>query len=164
MEWVRVPVDAFREGRLPEVCARTGAPADWLVRFRAYRTPRWTWFLLLLGVPALLVTRLLATQEVVGFVPLSDRALSRLDRVRVILRIELLLSFLILAVSFYGKWLAMARLGVVALAIAMTTSALGQRFCSVGAGLDRGGRWVVLTRVHPAFREALDQSHQEPSR
>ena len=164
MERVRVPVDAFREGRLPEVCARTGAPADWLVRLRAYRTPRWTWSLLLLGVPVLLVARLLATQEVEGFVPLSDRALSRLDRVRVILQIELLLSILMLAVSFYGKWLALARLGVVALAIVTTTSVLGQRFCSVGARLDRDGRWVMLTRVHPAFREALDQPHREPRR
>jgi hypothetical protein len=164
MERVRVPVDAFREGRLPEVCARTGTPADWLVRLRAYRTPRWTWSLLLLGVPALLVARLLATQEVEGFVPLSDRALSRLERLSLILRIELILSILILAVSFYGKWLVLARLGMVALAIVMTTSVLGQRFCSVGAEVDRGGRWVVLTRVHPAFREALDQSHREPGR
>jgi hypothetical protein len=75
---VRVSLEAFHNGALPPVCAKTGEPADCLLPVRAAYTPRWTWLLLVFGgFWAFLIGRGFTTEETTGLVPFSQAALAR---------------------------------------------------------------------------------------
>lgn len=78
MARVRVSLEAFHNGALPPVCAKTGEPADHLLPIRASYTPRWTWLLLAFGgFWAFLIARGFTTEETMGLVPFSQAALAR---------------------------------------------------------------------------------------
>jgi hypothetical protein len=154
MSQISVPVAAFRERRLPPVCARTGTPADTMVAVRASWTPPWTWWLLAGGVLPFLLARWLTRRQEPGWVPMSAPFASRIERVRQLGGGYLVAGITSLLVGWFAGSPCLVRLGVAAVALAVLAALLEPAW-SVGARLDRSGRSVTLTRVHPRFAAAV---------
>jgi hypothetical protein len=154
-----VPLAAFEHRTLPAICAKTGAAPDRELLLRARSPSRWVWLLLLLGVVPYLLVRQFLTREVEIALLISERAARRLDRARLARQIALLegLPLLVLwAGTGQGEVLA---LGAVCLAGALVAFAFELGW-SVGARLDWSARGILLTCVHPAFRDAVDHRHR----
>jgi hypothetical protein len=164
---VRVSLEAFHNGALPPVCAKTGEPADCLLPVRAAYTPRWTWLLLVFGgFWAFLIGRGFTTEEAMGLVPFSQAALARRRvRGRGRMAAAVLGAILLLAVLYRVAW-PFAFFGGCAL-IAFVfgfawVSLLGGG--EVGAHLDPAARTVLLWGVHERFRQAVeDRQRPDPN-
>jgi hypothetical protein len=153
------PLSAASAGALPPLCARSGGATS---RFRAVQAKAragWTWWLLPLGVVPFLVVRHFAL-EVTVLVPLSERIERRLDRLRVGGVIALLQAVLLIALGTLDAHRAALLLGVAFLLVALLFRATGAAL-SVRVQVDPSARAVLLTGVHPAFRDAVDHRHQE---
>ncbi len=167
MAAVSVFVDDAVRGRLPLVCAKSGEPADLVVRVRhtvGNGLRGWAWLLVLFGPPgwlALLVVLLLAPadEHLTVRVPHSRAAY---DRERLLERLRLAAFGLGLAAAlaalagrgmFPLLWLALvAAFFVAAVALHAMIS-----FQAVRVSLDASRRWVTLSGVHPAFVRAVEE-------
>jgi hypothetical protein len=162
---VRVFVDDAIRGDLPMVCAKTGEPADFLVRVRqpvGGGIPGWVWLLLFLGpmgVFALLLAALLApaTEYLTVRIPESDASF---QRERQLERLRLAALGAGVLVPLYGAfrpgmfplvWL------VVTVAAFLTAGAITWVLWrqSISVSIDVTRRWVTLANVHPAFAQAV---------
>jgi hypothetical protein len=162
---VKVSLEAFHNGALPPVCAKTGEPADRLLPIRAAYTPGWTWLLLLFGgFWAFLIGRGFTTEETMGLVPFSQAALAR-RRVRGYRRLAaaVLGAVLLLVVLYRVAW-PFAFFGgsvLVALLFGFGWISVGVGGASqVGAHLDPEGRTVLLWGVHERFRQAVEDGQR----
>jgi hypothetical protein len=150
-----IPLGAVESGALPAVCARSGRPADRFLAVTARARAGWTWWLLPLGVLPFLAARHFATRITV-LIPISRQAAQRVERLRLAGLLALLLamaSAMAAAVSDRRAPLLVA-LGLLVTAagfMAMEATSL------VRAQLDPSARGVLLTGVHPAFRDAVDR-------
>jgi hypothetical protein len=153
MSQIAIPVDDFRERRLPLVCARTGAPADAMVAVRASWTPRWTLLLLAGGIVPFLVARWLSRRQEAGWIPMCGPCASRVERARQLGMGYLVAGVTSLLVGGLTSSPCLARLGMAAVALAVLAGTI-EPALTVGARLDRSGAWVILTRVHPRFAAA----------
>jgi hypothetical protein len=176
---VRVFVDDAVLGRLPDVCAKSGAPADgWLTvtetvgRSGGIATP---WLLLLLilgplGWLALLVIALagsrLRSEQLTVQVPWTEVADARLRAARRTLHLLVGLTALavtgLFVVGLNTAGIDEAPGGAPALAVTLLAAAaagvIGAGIASwrvgqvtVGVDLDASRRWVTLIGVHPRF-------------
>lgn len=155
MASVTVPREALYEGELPGVCVVTGRPADGTVEVRFDSLPPWTWILLLFGVFPFLIASLLATERVVGQVPVVREAVTRYHALR-------RRSTLVLVVGAVG-WMfaASAHVGwllwpFVALTVAGVAGWVRAYFSFVDGHPVRGGTRVQLRHVHPDFVAAVE--------
>ena len=155
MSQVSVSAAAFRERRLPLVCARTGGPADAMVAVRASWTPRWTIWLLPAGIAPFLLARWLTRREQAGWVPMCGQCASRVERVRQLAAGYLVAGVTTLLVGGVTRSPCLARLGMAAIALAVLAALLEPAW-TVGGRLDRSGEWVILTRVHARFAAASE--------
>jgi hypothetical protein len=162
---VRVSLEAFRNGALPAVCAKTGEPADCLLPVRAAYTPRWTWLLLLFGgFWAFLIGRGFTTEETMGLVPFSQAALAR-SRVegRRRLAAAVLGAVLLLGILYRVAW-PFAFFGgcaLIAFLFGFGWISVGVRGASeVGAHLDPEARTVLLWGVHERFKQAVEDGQR----
>jgi hypothetical protein len=167
MAAVSVFVDDAILGRLPLVCAKTGEPADLLIRIRQPVGGRLSPLLLLLlvlgpfGIGALLLMALFgpAPEYLTVRVPQTDvawhheRLLERLRLAAFGAGVALCLGAIVRPGILPGLWLACGAVLVVAGA-SLHVMVLRQQ---IGVSLDASRRWVTLTGVLPTFVEAVGQ-------
>lgn len=168
MTAVSVFVDDAIRGDLPRVCAKTGEPADLVIRTRTQvggGLPGWAWFLLALGPPGFFVM-VLAALLVPGPEYLTVRlpeTEASFERERQLERWRLAALGAGVALPFVGifvvgmlpaLWLALAVACFVA-AGALTWVLWRQ---SITVNIDVTRRWVTLANVHPAFAEAVSHT------
>jgi hypothetical protein len=167
MAAVSVFVDDAILGRLPDVCVRTGGPADMIVRstrpvgrggFGAI------WLLVLFGPPGwvalLVLSALLPGQEQVTVrLPYSSAAWDREQQAknfRLALGgvglAALATALLVRAGPFPLLWVV---IGAGCLGSAAWLWVLAS-LRGTGVHLDGSRRWVTLSRVHPAFASAVE--------
>jgi hypothetical protein len=147
---------AFERGTLPAICAKTGAAPDRDLVLRVRTLSGWTWLLLLLGVVPYLVVRYFLTREVEIALPFSARAARRLARARRSRLISLVAGGSLLMVGAATHQGAVLALSAASLAAALVACAV-ELALSVGGRLDRSARGILLTGVHPTFRDAVDR-------
>ena len=165
MAAVSVFVDDAVRGRLPLVCAKTGEPADLVIRiqkpvggglFGA------AWLLVFLGPPgwaALFLVAILGPGQEYLTVRIPETHASyhrekQLERFRLaalIAGIALPLCGMLLPGNLLALWLA---LGAAFLVAALSLHLVIQRQ-NIGISLDASRRWVTLTGVHPNFVDAV---------
>lgn len=162
----------FEGGRLPAICAVTGAPATANLERRYSTTPGWVGCLFFINFLALVVAYVFTHQHVTGRLPVISAIAVRVDRLH---RNGSLLFGAGIITCFVAAILGSAvggsageifaatglTLGVLALvgSIAMSvmeSSALGIRGKVTKDGF--GTRWVQLQGVHPAFVWAVANS------
>jgi len=171
MSSVSVFVDDATRGRFPNVCVKTGAPSDGVVRIEKYSGGLgFAWLLIFLGPVGWIVLLALAAmsrREVLTVrVPMSIAAEAqepRLARQRAIALFACLglvtAAILQLHPVPVEVWAGAA--GVAAIvAIGFHAAML---FTQIGVELDASRRWVTLSRVDPAFAAAVDAdlAHRE---
>lgn len=167
MASVRIRIDDFEDGVLPEVCASSGAPSERLYKTDiSSRTPGWVWLCVLggpFGIALALVLAAVLRKTAHGYLPSTDEVQARLQvRSRLgarcfVASIALLVVGLLLATTAEG----FGPLGAVIMGVA-AVSALVAAFLfsnvpgSVGGHLDSTSRWVELEPVSPWFVAAYD--------
>lgn len=156
--WVRR--DDLQASELPSLCVVTGEPTDRTVRFRFDSSPPWTWLLLFFGVFPFLVASFLATEKVEGRVPVMPRVVERYHRLR---RRSFVLGgtgVALVAIAFVAvRELVWA--GLAAIACALVVGIVASR-SFINGRPDDTGRWVRMTRAHPAFVHQLQVRGQTP--
>jgi hypothetical protein len=160
---VRVSLEAFHNGALPPVCAKTGQPADCLLPVRAAYAPRWTWLLLLFGgFWAFLIGRGFTTEETMGLVPFSQATLARWRvRRRDRLAAAVLGGVLLLALLYRVAWPLAFFGGCLLIAVLFGfawVSLLGG--AELGAHLDPEAQTVLLWGVHERFKQAVEDGQR----
>ncbi len=145
--------DLYR-GDLPPVCVVTGRSADGTVPIRFNSLPDWTWLLLLFGVFPFLIASWFATERVEGEVPIVRTVVERFHRRR-----RSSYGLAAPGVALFGvAWLAqavwVAWIALLTLVAAIAVGVVASRSFIDGRP-DRTGVWVEMTRVHPAFVDAL---------
>ena len=163
MAAVSVFVDDAVLGHLPQVCTRTGRPADLVVvstRPVGGLGTAW-WLLLLLGPPgflALLVISLVGQEQLTVRIPYTraaweeDRRLRNRSWATIAMGFGALLIAVLLRSLFPLMW---ALVGVVLLFTGLTMWAVSSSR-QIGISLDGSRRWVTLSRVHPEFVRAVE--------
>jgi hypothetical protein len=159
----------FENGRLPAICAVTGAPAGANLVRRYSTTPGWVGCLFFISWAALFVAYLFTHQGVTGRLPVIASIAARVNRLHrtgSLLFAGGIVGWLLavlLGVATHGTVATVAviaclALGTLAFAVAivasfMESSALGIRGRVTKDGF--GTRWVQLQGVHPAFVQAV---------
>ena len=165
MAAVSVFVDDAIRGRLPLVCAKTGEPADLVVRVRhpvGGGAASMAWLLLFLGPPGwaafFLVAILAPGQEYLTVrIPETDASYNRekrLERSRIAvfgMGLALVLYGIIFQGMFPALWLVSGAACLVA-ALVLHFKVTQQ---NIGISLDASRRWVTLSGVHPNFVHAV---------
>ena len=167
MAAVSVFVDDAIRGTLPLVCAKTGEPADLVIRMRQAvggGFPVAAWFLLLLGPLGIVVLVLAALlspgpEYLTVRIPETEASFGRertLERWRLAaLGAGVVLPFL----AFLGLGMFPALWLVTTVACFVAAGALSWMLWrqSIGVSIDVTRRWVTFTGVHPAFVEAIQR-------
>jgi len=165
MAAVSVFVDDAVRGSLPLVCAKTGEPADMVIRVQhPVGTPvtSLAWLLLFLGPPGwvafILVSLLGSGREYLTVrLPETDasyRHEKQLERSRLaamVAGVAVPVSGLVLSGTLPALFLAS---GAAFLVAAVALHVIIQRQ-NIGISLDASRRWVTLSGVHPNFVEAV---------
>lgn len=161
MAAVSVFVDDAVRGRLPLVCAKTGEPADLVIRVRhpvGSPIPIFAWLLVFLGPPGWIALFFVAIfgrgQEYLTVrIPETEASYKReksLERSRMAVfgvGIALMFYAAFFPGMFPGVWLAS---GAACLAAAIVLHVM-VTLQNIGITLDASRRWVTLTGVHPNF-------------
>lgn len=165
MAAVSVFVDDAVRGNLPLVCAKTGEPADLLVRVRqpvGGGLPPVAWLLLLLGPLGIVGLVVLAIawpgqEELTVRVPETEASFARerqLERWRLA---ALGAGVFVPVLGVFG--VGMFPLLWLASGVAFFMAAAGLHLMlwrqSIGVSIDVTRRWVTLTGTHPAFVAAV---------
>jgi hypothetical protein len=165
MAAVSVFVDDAVRGRLPLVCAKTGEPADLVIRVQhpvGGGAPSFAWLLLFLGPPGwlafFLVTILGAGREYLTVrIPETDASYHREKQLEHF-RLAALVAAVAVPVAGFVLSGTMPRLwltaGAAFLVAAVALHGLVARQ-NIGISLDASRRWVTLHGVHPKFVQAV---------
>ena len=151
-----VSLERFRTGDLPEVCAKTGEPADLSWGTTLTHIPRWAWVLLPFGILPFLVASRIASKRVDGLIPLSERASVRIAQTTRLRMIGLLVGGALLFIGFVLDSQQATWAGIGGIAIASLATLVGV-WWFVGGTWDPKAETATLRRVHPAFVEATAQ-------
>jgi len=172
-------VDDAVQGNLPPVCAKTGAPASRRLTIHQDLTGGLgaAWVLVFFGPLGWLVLFLVAATRsrstLTVRIPYADAELEtyvRTARRTIHLAIGTGAALLLVFGAAFGLALSdpsplviagLAVLVVGGIAV-LVNGALARRML-VGITLDASGRWVTLSRVHPAFAAACDGAKQAPA-
>jgi hypothetical protein len=168
---VVIPAADFEAGRLPAVCAVTGAPATATLKRHYAGTPQWVGWLFLINWAALLVAYLFTHQEVRGRLPVTSAIAVRVASLHQAGSLGFFagISGILLAVAsaelggVTGTVAFASLLTVSAIAFLTTilTSILESRILGIRGFVTKDGfgtRWVQLRGVHPAFVQAVANS------
>ena len=165
MTAVSVFVDDAIRGHLPLVCAKTGEPADLVIRMRqpvGRGLSPMVWLLLLLGPLGIVALVVLAVawpgqEQLTVRIPETEASFQRerqLERWRLVtLGAGVALPFFgVFGVGMFPVlWLVLSVASF--LAAGALTWVLWRQ--SIAVSIDVTRRWVTLTNVHPAFAEAV---------
>jgi len=170
---VTVFVDEAVRGDLPPVCVQRGVPASVGVRTNAWIGPGLglLWLLVLAGPVGWLLLVVLGVnragrEKLVVTLPYSEAAIAKRRALRSFRDAAFALTLLFVVayfVRFLGVPAIWAVLGGVCLGVSLVTHARLD-WQSVDVSLDGSRRWVRLSRVHPAFVAAVEQSVPEEHR
>jgi hypothetical protein len=164
MASVEVFVDDAVRGRLPAVCATTGAPAEGKFRIDQFQGGLGAAWLLVflgpLGLIALFVLALTSRREVLTVrlpwtVAAADREL-RLLRTRVVSIFTAVVFALLLVSRWVPLFDPLCAIAALAGCVAAVVAQIRLSLRRVGVRLDASRRWVTLTNAHPAFVEAVE--------
>jgi hypothetical protein len=164
MASVEVFVDDAVRGRLPAVCATTGAPADERIRIDQLQSGFGVAWLLVflgpLGWIALVVLAMTSRGEVLTVrlpwsVVAADREL-RLIRTRLVAICSAVAFALLLVLRRVPLLDPLWAIAAVAGGVAAVVAQFSLSWRRVNVRLDASRRWVTLTNVHPAFVEAVE--------
>lgn len=174
MATVSVFVDEAVRGRLPMVCAKTGQPADLLVRTDqpVGGLPGMAWLLVFLGPPGwglLLLLALLGSgrESLTVRIPRThasfewEHQMRRYTWVAGLMGVALLLMASVFA-SRQPPLLSLA-LGAAFLLGALALHGIVY-FNAITVSLDGSRRWVTLSGVHPDFARAVERQEAEAHR
>jgi hypothetical protein len=164
MASVEVFVDDAVRGRLPAVCAMTGAPADGTFRIDQYGGELGAaWLLIFLGPLGWIVLVILAmtsrrevlTVRLPWSAAAADREL-RLIRTRLVGTCSAVVFALLLVLRWVPPFDPLWAIAAVAGGVAAVVAQFRLSLRRVNVRLDASRRWVTLTNVHPAFVEAVE--------
>ena len=149
----------LERGELPAVCAKTGVPCDGLVKDTLRVVPRWVSALAILLIVPYYLARPYTSRKIEAMLPVAP---ARLDRIRRLVK----LAWIALALAAAGFMAALFGAGAVGavgllagLAAYVVIIYVGDRMW-VGARPTKRDDTVVLTRVHPAFADALATQYE----
>jgi hypothetical protein len=147
-------VDDLEQGDLPAICAKTGGPCEGLVKDTLRVVPRWVSATAVFLIVPYYLARMYHPRRVEAKLPIAPHRLERIRRLVRAAWIALVVAAAGLAASIFGA----GAVGVVALAAGIVAYVViiyaGDQMW-VGARPSRRTDVVVLTRVHPAFAQAL---------
>jgi len=176
MAAVTVFVDDAVLGRMPYVCAKTGAPAEGLltVRRQVNGPSGLLWLLLLLGpvgLAAMLVILLLSRGDdiLTVQVPWSEAAQHDLDHAQRrrrtrwyaclgLLGAALVVNWISGGAAVGGEMAAVLLFGAALVALAAIGAGVAVGRASIDVRLDASRRWVTLGDVHNDFAHAVETS------
>jgi hypothetical protein len=155
MARVWVPLVSAELNAMPPVCAISGRPPDRILTLAARARAGWTWWLLPLGVVPFLAARHFAPQVTV-VVPVAPGPGRRLERLRLACLLTLVEAIALAAAGLIIHRPDVLLAGVAFLGGAALVRAL-EAACSIRATLDPSARGVLLSGVHPDFRDQFDR-------
>lgn len=166
---VVVPAADFESGRLPGICAVTGAPATANLKRRYASTPQWVGCLFLISWLALIVAYLFTHQASTGLLPVVSPIAERVERLQQRGALAFIAGIVgcVLAVvagavipGVAGEIAVTILLvaGMAAFIAAVVASVMETRTLGIRGRVTKDGfgtRWVQLRGVHPAFVQAV---------
>src|ERR1700689_2891758 len=166
---VVVPAADFEDGRLPAVCAVTGAPASANLVRRYAGTPQWVGCLFLISWAALIVAYLFTHQEARGRLPVTSAIAVRVESLHQTGSLAFFAGIVAGIIAAVAGSILRGTAGTVAVAIflaltaiafltAIIMSTLESRTLGIRGFVTKDGfgtRWVMLRGVHPAFVQAV---------
>jgi hypothetical protein len=161
----------FEDGRLPAICAVTGAPATANLTQRYSTTPGWVGCLFFINFFALIVAYLNTHQRVTGRLPVVASIAVRVERLHRNSVLLFLAGIACLLVAIVGAAVqgpagevigaAGFALGALAVVVAIVLSVMEGSTLGIRGRVTKDGfgtRWVQLQGVHPAFVQAVANS------
>ena len=159
----------FEDGRLPPICAVTGAPATANLVRRYASTPGWVGCLFFISWLALAVAFLFTYQQVRGRLPVIAAIAARVERLHrtgSLFFLAGVVAWLLAAVLGFvtsGTFATVGvttglTLGLLAFAVSIVTSVMESSTLGIRGRVTKDGfgtRWVQLRGVHPAFVQAV---------
>lgn len=165
MARVRLRIDDFEDGVLPEACVSSGRPTTAQYHVAAHRQPWWPlWFVLLGPVGLVLAAAVSAAlhQRVPGFLPFDDevQAVGRAQRrnrtaAMVVAAVATGGVVLVAGGAGYGQTALVAFLAGAVITGLLWFAAARPRG-AVGLRLERDGRWVRVDDASPVFVAAYE--------
>jgi hypothetical protein len=164
MSSVSVFVDDAVRGRLPNVCAKTGAPADGVFRIEEYSGGIGLgWLLIFLGPVGwivLLVLAAMSRREVLTVrVPMTTAAAAQEPRLArgSVIALFVCLGLVTAAILQLDPIPVQVWVGAAAVAGCVAIGLhVALQWTRIGVRLDASRRWVTLSRVDAAFAAAVD--------
>lgn len=162
----------FENGRLPGICAVTGAPATANLERRYGGTPRWIGWLFLINWMALAIAYLFTHQRAIGRLPVTSSiavVVERRQRIGSLLFGAAIIAWLVTAIvaivvgGTAGAIVVTTGLmfGAVAFAASIVMTVMESAALGIRGKVSKDGfgtRWVQLRGVHPAFVQAVVSS------
>ncbi len=148
-------VDDLEGGRLPPVCAKTGAVAEEFKAFTFTSNPSWSFILLLFGIFPFLIAWYLASTRVVGLVPMSHAALRRGRSFTWTYAGLFMLGGVLTVLGLVADRDVLLSAGVAVVGFGVITAAVG--WLVVWPTGRPSGDLVHLSFVHKRFAQALDE-------
>lgn len=155
-------VEDLEDGNLPAVCAKTGVPCESLVKDTLRVVPRWVSALAILLIVPYYLARPYTARRIEAKLPIAP---ARLDRIRRMVKLAWA-ALALAAAGFMAALFGAGAVGGAALLVGLVAYVViiysGDRMW-VGARPTKDDGVVVLTRVDPAFADALAAQY-EPAR
>jgi hypothetical protein len=150
---VQISSTVVQTRELPPICVKTGQPTDETLTIRGAAAPSWTYVLILFGFLPWLIVRAFASRRYEVTVPLTREVWQRYREWKragwIGVGAGILLGLVAVAL---GRDRAFLLLGITVLGALLLF--WNEWVNSIGVGLSRDGG-LYLTRVHPAFRDAM---------
>ena len=146
---------------LPSICVKTGVPTSNVIRVRGSSTPGWTTSLLLFSWIGWLIAATATSRSYEVLLPYSAAAFRRWGTFRQLFTaVSLLALFGVFVAAIDNSWLLLP--AVTVFAIAAAAGLANELINACGVRIKNNGD-LVLSRVHPAFRDAVLMSQQTPN-
>jgi len=166
---VVIPANDFEDGRLPAICAVTGAPATANLRRRYASTPQWVGCLFFISWFALFVAFLFTHQASSGRLPVISAIAERVERFHrsgslaffaglVLCVLAVVAGAVIPGISGEIALTTLLVAGIAAFIVAVVASFMEGHTLGIQGRVTKDGfgtRWVQLRGVHPAFVQAV---------
>jgi hypothetical protein len=166
---VVVPAADFEAGRLPGICAVTGAPATANLKRRYASTPQWVGCLFLISWFALIVAYLFTHQASTGRLPVISPIAERVERLRQNGALAFFAGIVACILAVVAGAVIPGGAGTIAVTIllvagiaafiaAVVASVMESQTLGIRGRVTKDGfgtRWVQLRGVHPAFAQAV---------
>ena len=141
---------------LPSICGKTGVPTSNIVRIRGSAAPGWTTSLIIFSWIGWLIATTATSWSYEVLLPYSAPAFRRWGMFRqLFFGVALLALFALFTAAISNSWGLLPAVAV--LGIAAACGLINEYVNACGVRVNGNGD-MVLTRVHPAFRDAVAAS------